>query len=113
MITRVSYSDVARITDVNIDKSKEYTITDEPALAMAVILPLHYKMNLSATQNNLIDYVICVIPSNVALDSIKSLDDVEHLGRKIVASAGQGLGPIVLRPTQVPQQTVPENQQTK
>jgi hypothetical protein len=96
LIMRVAYADVDRMTDNRIDKSTEYTITGL-VTQLALVLPLNYKMNISSTKTNMIDYSVVLVPTKVSPDLIKSLSDVERLGGRIVDSRGQGLGPIQLR----------------
>ncbi len=96
LIMRVNYSDVDRMTDTRIEKSGLYTITGL-VTQLAVILPIGFKMNISKTQNNMLDYVLVKVPANVSRDSITSLSELERLGGEIVDEKGQGFGPLEIR----------------
>lgn len=105
LIMRVNYIDVDRMSDKNIDKSKEYTITGS-VTQLATILGQTYHMNISRTQNNMLDYSVAIIPEGVSPDLITSLSDVKRLGGRIVDNRGQGLGPMESHPIQPTQPTM-------
>ncbi len=76
MIVRVNYSDIDRMTDTAIEKSGTYTIAPHKLIMSALLQP-RYKLRVSNTQNNAIQYYIILIPSRLSPDLIVSLSDIE------------------------------------
>ena len=92
LILSVPYSDVDRMTDTRIAKSKMFTITGDTIM---IGIPITQLPRVSApsgkkigdTFDATIMYNIVVLPKNNSEDLIKSLADVGNSGGKIVGSS--------------------------
>lgn len=86
LITRVQYVDRDRMTDTNIDKSAPYTITGGE-----FVLASNGAGNLRFIPQalNPLEWTLVMIPSSVGPDQIRNLEDVVHLGGRILGSQAQ------------------------
>jgi hypothetical protein len=99
MIVRISYSDIDGMTDTAIEKSGAYTIVPHKLIMSAILQP-KYKLRVSKTQSNAIQYYCVLIPSRLSPELIASLSDIERLGGKIVDQRGQIVPPMEIRANQ-------------
>jgi len=86
LITRTGFSDVDRLTDAVIEKSRAFSIDGG---IMAVAHQSENKLRFLLGGPTIIEYDLVMIPSRFSEDNITTLHDVESLGGRILASASQ------------------------
>jgi hypothetical protein len=89
LLVRAVFADVDRMSDTKIEKSALYSIPIGDPLTLALVST--GKMKVAALQATQVEYDIILLPSSVSHDRVTMLSDVEPLGGKILATAGQML----------------------
>jgi hypothetical protein len=88
LVIRVPYADRDRMTDTVIEKSDLYTIT------VGSVVLAHLSSNIlrfQIDQDNWIEYTLILVPSKFTVAHISCLDDVEHIGGRILAMNAQSI----------------------
>lgn len=86
LIIRVPYADRDRMIDTVIEKSGLYTITGD------VVVLAHPSSNILRflpNQATPVEYTLILVPSKFTVEHISSLNDVEHIGGRILATHAQ------------------------
>jgi hypothetical protein len=83
LILRVPYGDVDRATDKRIEKSGTYTITGN---AVMLVHGSSGSLRFAALQATPVEFNLVLLPSAISPDQIFSIDDVEHIGGKVLAT---------------------------
>jgi hypothetical protein len=86
LVVRTSFSDVDRMTDEYLESSIPYTIQS------SIMLLTHAssnKLRFLVDGPTMVEYNVAILPKNISEKEITTLDSIEHLGGKILASASQ------------------------
>jgi hypothetical protein len=88
LVVRSSFSDIDRMTDEYLETSNLYTIQNSlMILAHASSNRLHFLVD----GPTVVEYDIVILPNSVSEKEITTLNSIEHLGGKIIASASQAV----------------------
>ena len=83
LILRVPYAEADRMSDRIIEKSRAYTITGN---AVMLAHPTSNKLRFMAFQPTPVEFNLVMIPNAISEDQINCLEDVEHVGGRILAT---------------------------
>jgi hypothetical protein len=86
LVVRSSFSDVDRMTDEYLETSDLYTIEDS---LMTLAHPSSNKLRFLVEGPNVVEYNVAILPDHVSEKEVTTLNSIEHLGGKIIASASQ------------------------
>lgn len=96
LLLRVPFGDVDRITDKTIEKSGLYTIT---GTAVMLLHASTGNLKFVPLQPTPVEFNLILLPSKISPDQIFSIEDVEHVGGKVLAATSTNL---VGGPPQIP-----------
>jgi hypothetical protein len=97
LVIRIAFSDLDRMTDTNLEKSRLYTIQDGMT-SLSIPITEKFLNRFNPYGSNMIQFNLLLLPAKYSADHITSLADVETLGGKIIGTPGF---PIMGRPALV------------
>jgi hypothetical protein len=86
LVVRTSFSDIDRMTDEYLETSNPYTIQN------SIMLLTHAsssRLRFLIDGPTMVEYNVAILPKNVSEKEVTTLNSIEHLGGKIIASASQ------------------------
>jgi hypothetical protein len=94
LVVRSSFSDVDRMTDEYLETSDLYTIEES---LMTLAHSSSNRLRFLIDGPTVIEYNVAILPDHVSEKEVTTLNSIDHLGGKIIASASQ----IIVRQTTV------------
>ena len=88
LVVRSSFSDIDRMTDEYLETSNLYTIQNS---LMILAHASSNRLRFLIDGPTVVEYDIVILPNSVSEKEITTLNSIEHLGGKIIASASQAI----------------------